>query len=101
MSAPPPAGANLNANADRLLLVTIANLSGLLLSEPGSTPYGYDVVDAYGVSSQARATADALERDYGLRPVRDWPIAPLGVQCLVFALPADADRATVLQRLSA
>ncbi|MGH8230233.1 MAG: S8 family peptidase [Steroidobacteraceae bacterium] len=101
MGASNLAGGNLNANAERLILVTIANQSGAMLSEPGSTPYGYDVVDAYGVSSQARATADALGRDYGLKPVRDWPIAPLGVQCLVFALPPDADRSTVIQRLSA
>jgi hypothetical protein len=101
MGSPNLAGGDLNADADRLILVTIANPSGPMLSEPGSTPYGYDMVTAYGVSSQARAIADALGRDYGLKPVRDWPIAPLGVQCLVFALPPDADRTTVIQRLSA
>jgi hypothetical protein len=101
MAASNLSGGNLNANADRLILVTVTNQSGPMLSEPGSTPYGYDLVDAYGVSSQARSTAEALGRDYGLKPVRDWPIAPLGVQCLVFALPPDADRTTVLQRLSA
>jgi hypothetical protein len=72
-----------------------------MLSEPGSTPRGYDVIGPYAVSDRARAVTAALERDYGLRQVRAWPIVPLGVQCLVFALPPQADRAELLRRLAA
>jgi hypothetical protein len=101
MAAPGLASGGLNATADRLILVTIANPTTLMLSEPGSTPHGYDLVSQYAVSAQARATAAALEHDYGLQAVREWPIVPLGVQCLVFALPPDADRAALLRRLAA
>jgi len=94
-------GGGLNERAERLILVTIANPGGAMLSEPGSTPRGYDVIGPYAVSDQARAVTAALEREYGLQEVRAWPIAPLGVQCLVFALPPEADRAELLRRLAA
>jgi Subtilase family len=95
------AGGALNERADRLILVTIPNSGGPMFSEPGSTPRGYDVIAPYAVSDQARAVTAALERDYGLQAVRAWPIVPLGVQCLVFALPPEADRAALLRRLAA
>jgi Subtilase family len=95
------AGAGLNAAADRLIVVTIANRGGSSVSEPGSTPHGYDLVAPYTVSDQARSITASLERDYHLREVREWPIAPLQVQCLVFALPPEADRAAMLRLLAA
>src|SRR6202790_5426202 len=94
-------GGALNASAERLILVTIANDSAALLSEPGSTPHGYDAIGPYAVSDQTRAIGAALGRDYGLEEVREWPIEPLGVQCLVFAVPPQADRAALLRRLAA
>jgi hypothetical protein len=101
LSGPGLAGGSLNTTSDRMILVTIDNPSGPIFGEPGSTPHGYDVIGAYAVSDQARAVGAALGRDYGLQQVRAWPIPPLGVQCLVFALPAQADRPAVLQRLAA
>src|ERR1700676_43538 len=94
-------GGALNASAERLILVTIANDSALMLSEPGSTPHGYDAIGFYAVSDQAKAIGAALGRDYGLQQVRDWPIAPLGVHCLVFAVRSQADRAALRRGLAA
>jgi subtilisin family serine protease len=94
-------GGALSARADRLILVTIANPRGPMVGQPGSTPHGYDRWGDYAVGDQARAVAAALERDYGLRRVREWPIASLRVHCLVFALPPQAARAPLLQRLAA
>ncbi len=93
-------GGALNAQADRLILVTVANPGTALMSEPGSTPHGYERTGAYVVGDQARATAAALAHDYGLQLVRQWPIAPLKVHCLVFALPLQAERAAVLRGLA-
>jgi len=101
LPGPGLAGGGLNASADRLILVTIANRPAPMVSEPGSTPHGYDIIGPYTVSAQARAITLELERDYDLREVREWPIAPLGVQCLVFALPPAADRAALLRQLAA
>jgi hypothetical protein len=101
MPDPVTAGGGLNTTAERMILVTVANPSTLLIGEPGSTPHGYDAIGSYAVSDQAKATGAALGRDYGLRQVREWPIVPLGVECLVFALPPETDREALLQRLAA
>jgi subtilisin family serine protease len=100
VSDPAARGGGLNAGAERMILVTIANDSALTLTEPGSTPHGYDVIGSYTVSDRAKAIGVALGRDYGLQEVRAWPIAPLGVQCLVFLLPPQADRAQLLSQLA-
>ncbi len=93
-------GGPLSAQADSLILVTVANPHGPMISQPGSTPHGYDHAGAYAVSDAALAVASALEREYHLQRVREWPIAPLRVQCVVFAVPANSDRAELLRRLS-
>ena len=93
-------GGALSAQADGLILVTVANPRGPMVIQPGSTPHGYDHTGAYAVSDQTRALAGALEREYHLRRVREWPIAPLRVHCLVFAVPAGADREVLLKRLA-
>jgi hypothetical protein len=90
----------LSVTADRLIVVTIDNGNGPLLAAPGSTPHAYSATGTYTVSDQARALGVALARDYGLRKVREWPIAPLKVQCLVFAVAANTDRDVLLRRLS-
>jgi Subtilase family len=100
-SASAAVGGGLNETAAHMILVTIANDSALSVTEPGSTPRGYDAIGSYAVSDQAKAVGDALGRDYGLQQVRAWPIAQLGVQCLVFALPPQADRSAMLSRLAA
>jgi subtilisin family serine protease len=93
-------GGALSARADSLILVTVANPRGPMVTQPGSTPHGYDHAGAYAVSDAALAVAGALERDFRLRRVREWPIAPLRVHCLVFALPPGSDRNELLARLS-
>jgi hypothetical protein len=91
----------LSVTAERLIVVTVDNGTRPLIGEPGSTPHGYSATNSYTVGDQARAVSAALAHDYGLQKVREWPIAPLKVQCLVFAVPAQADRDALLRRLSA
>lgn len=93
-------GGILSAQADALILVTVDNPHRSLIGEPGSSPHGYDFSRPYAISDAARGVAGSLERDYRLRPLREWPIAPLRVDCLVFALPAGANREQVLRRMS-
>lgn len=93
--------AALSIAADRLIVVTVDNSSPPLISEPGSTPHGYSATNSYALGDQARAVSNALAREYGLEKVREWPIAPLRVQCLVFAVPVAADREALMRRLSA
>jgi subtilisin family serine protease len=93
--------ATLSVASDRLIVVTVDNSNQVLMGEPGSTPHGYAATNTYTVSDQARAITAALAHDYGLQEVREWPIGLLKVQCLVFAVPQNADRESLLQRLSA
>jgi subtilisin family serine protease len=90
----------LSATADRLIVVTVDNSTRPVMGEAGSTPHGYSATNSYTVSDQARAVTAALTHDYGLQEVRGWPIAPLKVQCVVLAVPANADRDALVQRLS-
>jgi len=66
----------------------------------GSTPRGYDLLDAYGPSPRARQTLLALEKEYGLHEVTAWPIVPLRMHCAVLEVPAGADRAALLAALA-
>jgi Subtilase family len=100
-SDPSRSDASLNVASDRLIIVTVDNGTRLLIGEPGSTPHGYSATSSYSVSDQARDVTVVLAHDYGLRKVREWPIAPLKVQCLVFAVPENADREALIARLSA
>ena len=96
----PRDGAALTAQADRLILVTLDNPVPPASVEPGSTPHGYDLSARYTVSSQAHNTANQLARRFGLTRLREWPIVPLKVACLVFELPAGTDRSEMLMRLA-
>jgi len=85
---------------ERLIVVTVANDSADIANRAGSTPRGYDGFQRYGVSSTARATVAALARDYGLKEVAAWPIAPLRMHCVVFAIADGTSRAELLGRLA-
>jgi subtilisin family serine protease len=91
----------LTVDAGRLIVVTVDNTSQPFLSEPGSTPRSYSSSGLYAVGDQARRISDALAHDYRLQPIREWPIAPLRVHCLVYAIPEGADRDDILRRLAA
>jgi len=54
----------------------------------------------YAAGSGARRTAGALAADYHLEETSSWPIALLGVHCLVYALPAGVAPELLLERLA-
>lgn len=97
----PNAGGPLSAEAGRLVVVVLRNPAAAPLSEPGSTPHGYQPSGPYRLNAQTRSTAQQLARSYHLTALREWPIEPLRVDCLVFRVAAQADRDVVLRRLSA
>jgi subtilisin family serine protease len=53
-------------------------------------------------AARARAlrTARDLARDYGLKPIDDWPMPALGVRCFLMELPRGRGAAEVAARLS-
>jgi subtilisin family serine protease len=96
---PPELPAQVRADPDRFVVITVRNEPQPAVVTPGSTPRGYGAAGVYGVSASARATTAALERDYSLREVSAWPIASLRVNCIVARVPEPTPRATLISRL--
>ena len=92
----PPAALNAPAN---YIVVTIRNPIAPAQTGAASTPRGYDSARSYIAGSLARGASHDLAVRYGLVEVSSWPIALLGVHCLVYALPANADRAELTAAL--
>jgi len=82
------------------VVVTVHNPRASTLSRPASTPGGYDAMGPYAAGSVARRTAGALAADYHLHEISSWPIAVLGVHCLVYSLPAEVAPEVLLKRLA-
>jgi len=85
---------------DHYLVVTVHNDSASGAVPATSTARGYDSMAPYAATSSARAEARAIAADYGLREAASWPIAMLGVHCIVYEMPGQSDRADVLARLA-
>lgn len=85
---------------DRYIIAGIDNDLEPNAGHAASTPRGYDLIGVYGPSSRAVRQLAELERAYGLKEVRAWPIAPLHMHCAVLAIPPGADRAALLAELT-
>ncbi len=90
----------MRATPERMVVIAVANSIAPAMNSAGSTLRGYDILPSYVDGSDARATLDALARDYGLRRIALWPIPPLQLDCAVFELAPHAQRATLLNRLA-
>ena len=66
----------------------------------GATPRGYSGLQAYSGSDRTRGSAASVARDHGLREVSAWTIDALRLRCMLYELPAGADRAQVLAQLA-
>lgn len=77
------------------------------IRDPGAAPRthavpmsrGYSINRPYTASNAARSTAQSLANDYGLQEAASWPIALLGVHCVVYEVPEAADRVALISRL--
>lgn len=97
-AAPPPQDWSAGYDAARLIVVAVADKPDPQPSA-GATPRGYDALPNYSGGDRAVETAAHLSADYGLSERAAWVIEPLRLRCLVFALPAQADRAQLLATL--
>lgn len=84
----------------RYVVVTVRDRADSGSARAGSTPRGYDAMQPYGPSAGAGVAAAALADQFRLREVSSWPIRVLGVHCVVYLLPADADSTSVLDALA-
>lgn len=83
----------------RFVVVTLRNQPGPTVPRAGSTARAYEAPSSYAIAPATRANAKAVAAAHGLREVSAWPIGLLGIHCIVFELPQDADRTQVLERL--
>lgn len=97
---PPSATLPAAARADPgdYVVVTIRNPVVLAARSAASTPRGYGGAP-YIAGGSAVSAGRALATDYGLVEVSSWPIAILGVHCLVYGIPAGSDAAKVTAAL--
>jgi hypothetical protein len=84
----------------RYLIITLPNPVNSVPSHAASTPRGYDNAGPYLVGTASRRASRAIAASYRLREVSSWPIAVLGVNCVVYELPSDADLARMLAALA-
>jgi hypothetical protein len=84
----------------RYLIITLPNPVNSVPTHPASSPRGYDNVGPYAAGTESQRASRAIAASYRLREVSSWPIAVLGVNCIVYELPADADLARTLAALA-
>jgi subtilisin family serine protease len=82
------------------VVVTIRNPINPPALHAASSARGYDNIGTYQAGGSARDASRAIAAQYGLHETSSWPIALLGVHCLVYALPADADPESVRAALA-
>lgn len=66
----------------------------------GSNLLGYGSTGQYRSGQRAIATLAELKQRYGLREVAGWPIAPLGLYCVVLRPAPGVDRVALLAALA-
>jgi subtilisin family serine protease len=92
--------ADMQTNADRMVVVTVANELQSVASKAGSTFRSYDSWTPYQASAAAQSTVAGLAKDYHMQAVASWPISALQAHCVVFDVGSQASRAEVMARLS-
>jgi hypothetical protein len=92
--------ATITGNPDRYIVAGVDNETASDAGRAGSSPRGYDGLSAYGPTPHAQRLLQGLEREYGMREITAWPIAPLHMHCAVLELPAGADRVAMLAALT-
>jgi hypothetical protein len=99
MSRSLPVEPAMDSDPARFVVVTLRNDAAPSIPRAGSTVRGYEPPPSYSLAPATRASAQAVAATYGLREIAAWPIALLGIHCVVYELPVGADRDSALERL--
>lgn len=87
-------------DARRDLILAVDNPIVAPPPHAGSNLLGYGAAGRYRSGQRAIATLAELKRRYGLREVAGWPIAPLGLYCVVLRPAPGVDRVALLAALA-
>src|SRR5262249_8006621 len=99
MSRSAPVEPAMKSDPARFVVVTLRNDTAPSMPRAGSTVRGYEPPPSSSLAPATRASAQAVASTYGLREIAAWPIALLGIHCIVYELPVGADREAALERL--
>lgn len=91
--------ADVRSMPERYVVVTVRNDIAASPVGVASTPRGYNGMGPYTVGSQARAQARSIAASHHMQEVAAWPIAVLGVHCMVYRIGLQADRQAVVADL--
>lgn len=89
----------LRTQPERFVLITLHNTAGEPAARAGSSPREYGPAMQYGIAPGTRAAAREIAAHYRLKPVREWPITQLRVQCIVYRMDAGDSQSELLRRL--
>jgi len=82
------------------ILVTFADPGMSNAARPGPVRPGYNRNSSgYLVSVRVKRAARQVAKDFGLDVVDEWPIVPLNVHCLVYAVSKNTDVEPLLEKL--
>lgn len=90
---------SMQQSPERYVVVTVHNDPRSLPLNAASSSRSYDGTARYTVSAAARRLSRAIASDHDLTEAGAWPIAVLGVHCLVYRIADAADRSAVLDAL--
>ena len=89
----------IRAHPERFVVVTLHNTQAAPSPRAGSSPRDYGSATSYAIAPRTRSTARDLAQNYGLKPVREWPITQLRVHCIVYRMRAGESQSDLLRRL--
>src|SRR3954470_8447852 len=92
MSPSAPVEPAMGSDPARFIVVTLRNDTAPSMPRAGSTVRAYEPPPSYSLAPATRASAQAVASTHGLREITAWPIALLGIHCIVYELPAGANR---------
>lgn len=90
-----------DSDPSQFVVITLRNAGAPAPARAGSSPRDYGMPLQYGVAATARVAVDQIASEHHLQAVAQWPIAQLGVHCIVYRLQAEQTQAEVLARLRA
>jgi subtilisin family serine protease len=93
--------ASLALPADEEFIIVAVHDTAETAPSPGSTPRARYGSTGYAGSTRAEAVAHALAQQHQLQEHSSWRIAPLQWRCMLYRLPAGADRAAAMAQLAA
>ncbi len=88
------------AGYENQILITIDNPTTVGMSSPGSTWKGWSYGGGYNISAPITYRVSKLVDEFDLRVVTEWPISMLEVHCIIVELPAGANRAELLEKIT-